>query len=233
MQGINGAINANKGVGFNFVNNGNFLKAVEIILRSSITDDMKYLSTTSLVLCFKNKDVASDPQNKLNIVLYAMLINYGVIRAYLTREIPSVPCLKRLNDKRSYVSDYLLDDPVVREDILWLKHKDLRKFKELCGEINKMQDKETKETFENYLNQINSEEKRNTRKYTAVALVTICIVTGIIAIAEKSAVVSVIPAVAGIMLGGYLLCSSKLECVNVTHARKECATHNSNFFVDL
>ena len=123
IQYITGAINANKGVGFNFVSNGNFLKAVETILRSSIKDDSKYVSISSLVLCLKNKDVASDPQNKLNIVLYAMLINYGVIRAYLTREIPSVSCLKRPNDKRSYVSDYLLDDQVVREDILWLNTK--------------------------------------------------------------------------------------------------------------
>lgn len=230
---IDNAISNSEHSWSSFYEDGHFLKAVEIILRSSIKDDSEYVSISSLVLCLKNKDVASDPQNKLNIVLYAMLINYGVIRAYPVREIPHVPCIKRPNDKRSYVSDYLLDDQVIREDILWLKHKDLRKFKKLCGEINKMQDKETKETSENYLNQINSEEKRNARKYTAAALITICIVTGIIAIVEKSVVVSVISAVAGIMLGGYLLCGSKLECVNVTHTSKECATHNSNFFVDL
>ncbi|NSM56185.1 hypothetical protein HET73_00455 [Wolbachia endosymbiont of Atemnus politus] len=176
-------------------------------------------------MCLKNKDVASDLQNKLNIVLYAMLINYG-IHVYLTREIPYVPCIKRPNDKGSYMSGYLLDDQVIREDILWLKHKDLRKFKEFCGKINKMQDKETKETFENYLNQINSEEKRNARKYTVAALATICVVTGIIAIAGKSAVIGVVSAIAGIMLSVCLLYNNKLECVNIPCKSKEYATRN-------
>ncbi|QJT94875.2 hypothetical protein HGO48_06025 [Wolbachia endosymbiont of Diaphorina citri] len=215
-----------------FYDDGHFLKAVEVILRSSIKDDSKYVSITSLILCLKNKDVNNNLQNKSNIVLYAMLINHGVIRTYLTREILSVPCLKRPNDKRSDVkmSDYLLDDQVIREDVLWLKHKDLGRFKELCGNINKMQDKETKETFENYLNQINSEERLNALKYTAGALASICVVTGIIvAIVKKSAVVGVVAAIAG-MLSVRLLCSNKLECVNVTHTNKECATRNSNFF---
>ncbi|WP_395462782.1 hypothetical protein [Wolbachia endosymbiont of Cantharis cryptica] len=235
MQDITYVINANKGIGFNFVNNGNFLKAVEIILRSSIQDDSKYVIITSLILCLKNEDVDNNLQNKSNIVLCAILISYGVIHAYLASERPYLSCIERPNNKRSNVKmfDYLSDNQVIKEDILWLENKDLKKFKEFCGEINNIQGIEVKETFENYLNEINNEKKHSALKCAVVALATICVVTGIIAIAGKSAVVGVIAAIAGIMLSACLLCSNKLECVNVTRKSKECASHNSNFFVGL
>lgn len=225
IQDITYVINVNKGIGFNFVNNGNFLKAVEIILRSSIKDDSKYVGITSLILCLKGKYIADNLQNKSNIVLYAMLISDEVIHTYPASAIPHVLYIKRPNDKRSDVkmSDYLSDDQMIKEDILWLKNKDLKKFKELCGKINNIQGIEVKETFENHLNKINCEKKHSILKCTAVTLATICVVTGIIAIARKSTIVGAISVAAGaiaIVLSGYLLYSSKLECVNITCANK-------------
>lgn len=206
-----------------FYDDESFLKAVEIILRSSIQDDSKYVSITSLILYLKKKDVDNNLQNKSNIVLYAMLISGEVIHTYLA---PHVLYIKRPNDKRSDVkmSDYLSDDQMIKEDILWLKNKDLKKFKEFCGEINNIQGIEVKETFENYLNEINSKKKHSALKCAVVALATICVVTGIIAIARKSTIVGAISAAAGviaIVLSGYLLYSSKLECVNITCANKD------------
>lgn len=226
----------NKDAIFNFLKDENLFIATEIISNSSIQEDMKYLSTMATILCLKDNN---EQQKKSSIILYALLVSYDVISTYREQTIPDallashsvtniytkriIPralCIKRPNNKRSDVkmSDYLLDSQMIKEDISWLKKTNQEAFQKLHNQIKKMQDREVKETFNDYCNQINSHEKREALIYTAVALAIVCTASVRIAIRTENIVDWLIAAVTGIIavtICGYLLCSSRLECVEL------------------
>ncbi|WP_253300081.1 hypothetical protein [Wolbachia endosymbiont of Chironomus riparius] len=200
--------------------------------KHSILDDNNFIEKIENIFIFNNqnpeieikkvllehtRNLVTSRKKQHKIILYALLSLCGVIETYCTSENPHIEYVKRPNKRQSNLSDYLSDDNKnINEDLLWLKNKDQKKFKELNHEIITIQDEEIRQTLKNNLDRINSKKVQDALKYTFIILTAVCVVVAIIAIVERSTIIGIIAALSGINAIVFSICN-KLENVKIEH----------------